>query len=116
MTLAGILGVALIIFGEIGGTAVLLIGSFLFGLVMSLASVGPPLTVRSVFGTREYGQIFAVVMMGFNLASVFAATIIGFIYDTAGSYIPALYMVIALIALAFLASWLAVKLGKNLKS
>lgn len=68
-------------------------------LGFSSAAVGTmvPLLTTSLFGQKEYSKIYSVVAMGMALAGIVAMPGYGFIYDAVKSYIPALWMIVALL-------------------
>jgi MFS family permease len=67
----------------------LLFAVFLFGVQDSFTSVSLPLLVRSVFGIKDYSQIYAWTRVGAGLFGSFAAVFVGMSYDISGSYTPA---------------------------
>lgn len=77
----------------------------------SSASVGTlgPLLTTSLFGQKEYSEIYSTVAMGTAFAGIVAMPGYGFLFDALRSYIPALYMIcimllgcIACVAVAFI--------------
>lgn len=75
---------------------VMLIGAFLLGTHNGLYSVGYPLIVRSLFGSRDYSKIFSRLSMIGALIGGSATAIVGYIYQITGSFVGALYGGIAL--------------------
>lgn len=69
----------------------------LFGFVAaSIGTLSPALT-SALFGSREYSQIFSTVSIGLAVASIIALPAYGYVYDLAGSYLPALYTLIIML-------------------
>ncbi len=64
----------------------LYIAAFLLGTHNCLVSVGLPLTVRSIFGNRDYAKIFSYICMGTALMGAIGNNIIGWIGTYSGSY------------------------------
>ncbi|MDO4537889.1 MAG: MFS transporter [Coriobacteriales bacterium] len=64
----------------------LLIGAFLFGIVYAMTTVQTPLLVRSVFGSRDYTNIYARISMVGSLMSAVAAVFWSFIIDSPGGF------------------------------
>lgn len=62
MTLCGIGGIMLLIFGNIGMLAIIG-GSFLFGWAYAGVTVQTAMLVRTVFGQKDYSRIFSVISM-----------------------------------------------------
>ena len=69
----------------------------LIGFAYALATVGTVMVVRTVFGLDYYGQVYPKVNLIATVGSAFGVSLIGFIYDGAGSYVPALVLMIAMI-------------------
>lgn len=69
----------------------------LIGFAYALATVGTVMVVRTVFGLDYYGQVYPKVNLIATVGSAFGVSVIGFIYDGAGSYIPALVLMIVMI-------------------
>ena len=69
-----------------GVLALLLVGAFLFGVVYAMTTVETPLLVRSVFGSRDYTNIYSRVSMVGSLMSAVAAVFWGVIVDSAGGF------------------------------
>jgi len=87
--------VLLIIMPENATVFTLAIG--LFGFVSaSIGTLGPLLT-SSIFGTKEYSQIYATAALGLAVAGIVALPGYGFVYDLTGSYNAVLYAVIVMI-------------------
>ena len=70
--------------------AALLVGAFLFGSHNALVSVGYPLVVRSLYGSKDYSKIFSNLMTVNGLMGGISGTIISFVYQALGSYQAAL--------------------------
>lgn len=66
--------------------ALLLVGAFLFGVVYAETTVESPLLVRSVFGSRDYTNIYSRVSMAGSLMSAVAAVFWGVIIDSPGGF------------------------------
>lgn len=65
---------------------VMLIGAFLMGTHNGLYSVGYPLIVRQLFGSKDYSKIYSRLSMIGALIGGSAASIVGYIYQFTGSY------------------------------
>ena len=91
---------ALMLFSK-GNTALAITGAFLYGFVMAMSSVSVPLIVRKVFGSKDYSSIFSYVTMGTQLIGSFGISVIGFMYDGFGSYVPSFYigMIVCVLAI-----------------
>lgn len=96
-----------------GSVAVMLAGGFLFGVFYASATVQVPLMTRTVFGSREYSNIYSRISMVASLCAAFAATLWGFLIDATGfDYV--FILGIAAIVVIFIAGVLALKSGSTL--
>lgn len=85
----GVVSIALLLFAP-SSTAVISLAVGLFGLVSaSIGTLGPALT-SSLFGNKEYSQIYSNASMGLAISSIIALPAYGFIFDFTGSYTPVL--------------------------
>ena len=65
---------------------VLLAGAFLFGIVYAMTVVQTPLLVRTVFGSKDYTNIYSRVSMVGSLMSAVAAVFWSFVIDSPGGF------------------------------
>ena len=77
---------------------VALVCGAILGLAFSLTTVVPALVTKDVFGQANYRRVFPVVMLVGTLANASFASLIGYIYDGAGSYRPAMLLLTAFLA------------------
>lgn len=82
---AGVAGI-LIMWGFPSVLALLLVGAFLFGVVYAMTTVETPLMVRSVFGSKDYANIYSRVSMVGSFMSAIAAVFWSLIIDSPGGY------------------------------
>jgi len=73
-------------------SSVLFISLTMLALGMSSETVLPPLLTRSVFGREHYAVIYGRVSMAYNFGAAFASPVWGAVYDSAGSYVPGLWI------------------------
>lgn len=109
--IAMIVGIATIVlllfFAEI--QSILMVSFFLFGFVTSsIGTLGPVLT-SSLFGHKEYSQIFSNASLGLAIAGIVSLPIYGFIFELTGSYTGALYAILIMLALAIVCILIAFK-------
>lgn len=83
-----ILGLSSIYIG--GNIPLLIIGSFLFGGVYSVTSLGITLITKQVFTPRAFIKVFPTINFVANLGAAFAVSLYGYSYDFSGSYNPAI--------------------------
>lgn len=105
----GLLGVSLM-WSFPSMTILLLLGAFGFGFVYACPTVQTPLLVRSVFGTRNYTDIYSRIQMAGSFASAFAALLWGMIVDLPHGYtilfgLSAMIMIAALDLGAWPLAW-----------
>src|SRR5699024_7580553 len=82
--------------------AVILIALMLFGFVTaSIGTIAPAMT-SALFGSRDYSRIYSTASMWLALASIIALPLYGYISEFTGSYVPALYVIIIMLALNIL--------------
>lgn len=83
-------------------TVIISIAVAMFGLVSaSIGTLGPSLT-SSLFGNKEYSQIYSNASLGLAISSIIALPAYGFIFDITGSYTPALYAIIVMLIINFI--------------
>jgi MFS family permease len=81
----GVAGVLLMWFMP-SALPVLLAGAFLFGIVYAMTVVQTPLLVRTVFGSKDYTNIYSRVSMVGSLMSAVAAVFWSFVIDSPGGF------------------------------
>lgn len=74
-----------------------LAGGAIMGLAFSLTTVVPALVTKDVFGQERYRSVFPAVMLTGTLSNAASASLIGFMYDAAGSYRPAILLLVGLL-------------------
>lgn len=102
----GILGLVLLLMGQVG-MAVMVIGGFLFGWAYAGVTVQTALLVRTVFGAKDYSQIFSNVSIALALGGAAMAGGWGYLADvvafkwilTSGIVLLGLSMLIGVVAL-----------------
>ena len=86
-----LLGVGVLIFGFVGGSAfgLVLLGAIALGLgIGGLAALRPPL-IREYFGARNFATIFGLNSVFTTVGMVAAPPLAGWVYDASGVYGPA---------------------------
>ncbi|AIF44963.1 MFS transporter [Virgibacillus sp. SK37] len=112
--LSGIVAVSLLIFVP-GNAAIFTLAIGIFGFVTaSIGTLGPLLT-SSIFGNKEYSQIYASIGIGLAVAGVVALPGYGYVYDLTGSYTLVLYSIIAMLIINIVLVTLAFKGKKKLE-
>lgn len=70
--LCGIAGLALLLLGR-SGVAVVIVGGFLFGWAYAGVTVQTPMLVRTVFGSKNYAQIYSNISIAFAVGGAITA-------------------------------------------
>lgn len=65
---------------------VMMVAAFVFGFVYACTNVEAPLLTRSVFGSRDYTNIWSRVSMAGTLGGVIAPTLFGILVDLPGGF------------------------------
>lgn len=78
----GILGLSFLLFN--GGIAVTVVGGFLFGWAYAGVTVQTPMLVRTVFGSKNYAQIYSNISVAFAVGGVITAGGWGLVTDHTG--------------------------------
>lgn len=96
---AGMLAVVLLLlFAQ--NTIILVLAVVIFGLVTSsIGTLGPVLT-SSLFGHKEYSQIFSNASLGLAAAGIISLPAYGFIFEYTGSYKGALLAILIMLIVA----------------
>lgn len=74
-----------------------------------MMAVLPALITGNVFTRKEYGSVFPIVTMVSTMASALSNSIIGFIYDAFGSYVPAMMLGVVVSILTYFLAKQALK-------
>lgn len=109
----GILGVLLMWFVPLQ-IVVLMVGAFLFGVVYACTTVQTPLLTRSVFGARDYTNIYSRVSMAGTLGAVVASTFWGWIIDLPNGFSLMFILSIVCMVVSLLLGLFALKQAKKM--
>jgi MFS family permease len=110
----GIVGLGLMIFFAKMGAWIVLLAGVLYGISYACVSVQIPLTVKTIFGNRDYSQIYSNIAMAAALSSMIGSSAWGFVIDSTKSYAITFGLAMGVTALAFLSGYAAMQLGKKL--
>lgn len=95
MILVNIGSLLLLYYGMLqSSVSVMFAASILFGTIYSVGAVGIPLLTRSFFGSENYQKAYAIIGFLTNAGSASSLTLIGYVADFTGSYIPVLFIAI----------------------
>jgi MFS family permease len=90
-----------------GGLAVAFVFAIVYGLGIGAPLVVNPALTAERLGLKHFGGVFGVLTLLNTGGVALGAVLTGFIYDAAGSYIPALLLFVGLTAVAGLCGLLA---------
>lgn len=111
----GVLGfIVLILFGS--SPVMMLVGGALFGIYYPISNLIMPSMVTTMYGERQYAQIFPVVAAWGPWFGAVAASLWGFIYDGTGSYDAVFIIAGILCALTAVFSFAGIAASRKLKS
>nr|WP_246569982.1 MFS transporter [Lentibacillus saliphilus] len=110
----GIVSMALLIFVP-DNQAVFTLAIGIFGFVTASIGTLAPLLTTSIFGNKEYSQIYASIGIGLAVAGIVALPGYGFVYDLTGSYTLVLYTLVAMLLINMVLVILAFKGKKTLE-
>ena len=110
----GLIAMCLLLF-SVTSTLVITIAVGLFGMVSSsIGTLGPALT-SSLFGNKEYSQIYSNASLGLAISSIVALPAYGYVFDFTGSYNIALYSIIIMLIINIIIIIMAFKGKKKLE-
>lgn len=98
----GIISVTLLIFFS-GNTTILYSATVIFGLASSATGTLGPVLTSSVFGTRNYSEIYSNVSLGLAVAGIISLPIYGYIFEFTGSFVPVLYLLMGMMIVGIVA-------------
>lgn len=88
---------------------------FFYGCLSATLGVLGPLVLGTLFGQKEFGSIYGIVLMATGIGSMILIPTYGFIYDAFGSFQPALFMILGFILICAFAITMAFKTGKKVQ-
>lgn len=105
---AGIIATVLLMIVS-SSTAILTFAVGLLGIISSSIGTLGPAIASSLFGNKDYSEIYSTASMGLAISSIVAIPAYGFIYDTFKNYDIALYLIIAMLVINIFAVLIAFK-------
>jgi len=87
----------------------------LFSFVTSGIGIIAPSLTSSLFGNREYSQIYSAVSLGLAVASIMALPAYGYIFQFTGSYSGGLYAILVMLFVNIIAVIIAYRGKKKLE-
>lgn len=96
-----------------GSTAMLYLAAILYGFGTSTATVAIPIMTTSVFGAKNYSELYGFVSAFTMTGSAIGSSAIGLVYDLTGSYIPALVILAGLTLLSIVIMFVCINMGQK---
>lgn len=84
-----------------------LIAILILSFAASITSTGPNMVTRELYGKAEFGSIYSVVLMVYNLGTAVSSPVAGFGYDLTGSYTSVGILFLVLIVIMMITITLA---------
>lgn len=110
----GLTAICLLLF-SVANSLIITIAVGLFGFISSsIGTLGPALT-SSLFGNKEYSQIYANASLGLAISSVVALPAYGYVFDFTGSYNLVLYSIIIMLIVNIICVFIAFRGKKKLE-
>lgn len=94
--LASVLSALAILFGLVSMDLILLSDIFFVGIIVfsaygcAFGTVGNQNIVKHMYGNKDYGSIFSYFQAASGLGSIVGPIVIGYLFDTYGSYFPSI--------------------------
>ena len=112
-TACGFVGIGAMIFLAKAGVWVVMTGAVLYGIAYAGMAVQTPLTVRKIFGNRDYSQIYSIIAMTAAFGTAIGSAAWGFVIDGTGSYPITFSIAMGVAAVTFITGFLALRLVKR---
>lgn len=113
-SISGAVGLIFIyLFGS--NTILLLLGSLLYGAIVSLMTLEPPIIVKQVFGEHYYYDLFVYINMATQLFYALGPTIYALIFDSFNSYFFSFLLCLIFTILSFPLCYMSIKTARNIK-
>jgi MFS family permease len=110
----GLIAICLLLFSDTS-SSIITIAVGLFGFISSsIGTLGPALT-SSLFGNKEYSQIYSNASLGLAISSVVALPAYGYIFDFTRSYNIVLYSIISMLIINMICVVIAFRGKKKLE-
>lgn len=96
-----------------GSQFMLYLAAVLYGFGTCTATVAIPIMTTSVFGAKNYSELYGFISAFTMTGAAIGSSGIGLLYDITGSYRPALIILAVLTALTIVAMFISVNLGQK---
>lgn len=96
-----------------GSPMMLYFAAVMYGFGTCTATVAIPIMTTSVFGAKNYSELYGFVSAFTMTGSAIGSSAIGLVYDLTGSYIPALTVLAILTALTIVIMFACINMGQK---
>ena len=96
-----------------GSPMMLYFAAVMYGFGTCTATVAIPIMTTSVFGAKNYSELYGFVSAFTMAGSAIGSSAIGFLYDLTGSYRPALTVLAILTALTIVIMFVCINMGQK---
>ncbi|WOV84828.1 MFS transporter [Sporosarcina jeotgali] len=111
--LLGILSIFMLLFFSESATLITIAAGILGFMAASIGTLAPTLA-STLFGSKDYSQIYAMASLGLAVASIIALPAYGYVYDFTGTYTMVLWIIVAMFVINIVAIFYAFKSKKQL--
>ncbi|SEK51592.1 MFS transporter [Alkalibacterium pelagium] len=104
----------------VGGASILLVvfqnawllygAAFLYGAIFSIPSVSVTLLTKEFFGRYHFVRLYPILAFATSLGGAFSISLVGYIFDFTGSYIPAFIFSLGINLFNFVVLWIMVRM------
>ncbi len=109
----GILSIFMLLFFSESATLITIAAGILGFMASSIGTLAPTLA-STLFGSKDYSQIYAMASLGLAVASIIALPAYGYVYDFTGTYTMVLWIIVAMFVINIVAILYAFKSKKQL--
>ena len=96
-----------------GSPMMLYFAAVMYGFGTCTATVAIPIMTTSVFGAKNYSELYGFVSAFTMTGSAIGSSAIGLVYDLTGSYIPALVILAGLTLLGIIIMFVCINMGQK---
>lgn len=98
-----------------GNMIIPIIAILILSFAAGITATGPNMITRELYGKAEFGSIYSVVLMVYNLGTAVSSPVAGFGYDLTGSYTSVGILFLGLLVIMMITMMLAKNATKKLE-
>lgn len=110
ISLVGVASVMMILFSSEG---LLYAAALLYGGIFSIPSVSVTLLTKELFGRYHFVRLYPILAFATSLGAAFSISLVGYIFDFTGSYIPAFVFSLGVNVINFVILGWMVRFNRN---